>query len=599
MQGLRVAFEGCGHGTLHAIYTSVKNSCKLKGWDGVDLLIIGGDFQAVRNASDLTVMSCPVKYRQIGDFQSYYRGNRKAPYLTLFIGGNHEASSHLWELFYGGWVAPNIYYMGAANVLRLGGVRIMGMSGIWKGYDFKKPHFERLPYNKDDIKSIYHVREIDIRKLLQIRTQVDIGISHDWPKAIEKHGNSKALFKKKPDFRQESRDGTLGNPAAKSVMDRLRPHYWFSAHLHCKFAAIKEYGQDPNSKICPNPDKICNSDAIELDVDTKICNSDEIELDVDTKICNSDEIELDVDTKICNSDEIELDVDTKICNSDEIELDVDTKFCNADEIELDIENTDDESDQTGLKALDVGQKSSLEADDRMVIPDGSSAVCSPPSIDSSKPTTAKNSSDEQTNMLISPPITNKTVNFLALDKCLPGRKFLQLLSIPWQNSESPKSSWHESKPIFEYDPEWLAINRVFAPAIILGDRNSQTPPDQGEDYYRPLIEKEREWIEENVVKEGKLRIPNNFSITAPPFRVEASEIVTEGPREYNNPQMQQYCDLIGIPNKFFATKEEKIERFSNGPPPAFGGPRSDHGSSSRNSDRRRGKARGQKFGKRS
>ena len=32
--------------------------------------------------------------------------------LTIFVGGNHEASNHLQELPYGGWVAPNIYYLG-------------------------------------------------------------------------------------------------------------------------------------------------------------------------------------------------------------------------------------------------------------------------------------------------------------------------------------------------------------------------------------------------------------------------------------------------------------------------------------------------------
>lgn len=42
----------------------------------------------------------------------YYSGEKKAPYLTVFIGGNHEASNYLQELPYGGWVAPNIYYMG-------------------------------------------------------------------------------------------------------------------------------------------------------------------------------------------------------------------------------------------------------------------------------------------------------------------------------------------------------------------------------------------------------------------------------------------------------------------------------------------------------
>lgn len=42
----------------------------------------------------------------------YYSGEKKAPILTVFIGGNHEASNHMQELPYGGWVAPNIYYLG-------------------------------------------------------------------------------------------------------------------------------------------------------------------------------------------------------------------------------------------------------------------------------------------------------------------------------------------------------------------------------------------------------------------------------------------------------------------------------------------------------
>src|ERR1700712_1797031 len=198
-------------------------------------------------------MSCPVKYREIGDFHSYYGGSTRAPYLTIFVGGNHEASSHLWELYYGGWVAPNIYYMGAANVVRLGSVRIAGMSGIWKGYNFNKSHHERLPYNQDDVKSIYHVRELDVRKLLQLRTQIHVGISHDWPRAIEKDGDSRSLWRIKPDFEQESKDGTLGNQAATYVMDRLRPPYWFSAHMHCKFAATKTYNgfQTPIAEPAP------------------------------------------------------------------------------------------------------------------------------------------------------------------------------------------------------------------------------------------------------------------------------------------------------------------------------------------------------------
>lgn len=42
----------------------------------------------------------------------YYSREKEAPVLTIFIGGNHEASNHLQELCYGGWAAPNIYYLG-------------------------------------------------------------------------------------------------------------------------------------------------------------------------------------------------------------------------------------------------------------------------------------------------------------------------------------------------------------------------------------------------------------------------------------------------------------------------------------------------------
>lgn len=45
-------------------------------------------------------------------FNRYYNGECIAPILTVFVGGNHESSHFLQELPYGGWVAPNIYYMG-------------------------------------------------------------------------------------------------------------------------------------------------------------------------------------------------------------------------------------------------------------------------------------------------------------------------------------------------------------------------------------------------------------------------------------------------------------------------------------------------------
>jgi lariat debranching enzyme len=58
--------------------------------------------------------------------------------LTIFIGGNHESSGFMSELPYGGWAAPNIYYMGYSSVVRFAGLRIAGLSGIYKAMDYQK-----------------------------------------------------------------------------------------------------------------------------------------------------------------------------------------------------------------------------------------------------------------------------------------------------------------------------------------------------------------------------------------------------------------------------------------------------------------------------
>ncbi|XP_004834364.1 lariat debranching enzyme isoform X1 [Heterocephalus glaber] len=163
---MRVAVAGCCHGELDKIYETLALA-ERRGAGPVDLLLCCGDFQAVRNEADLRCMAVPPKYRHMQTFYRYYSGEKKAPVLTVFIGGNHEASNHLQELPYGGWVAPNIYYLGLAGVVKYRGVRIGGISGIFKSHDYRKGHFECPPYNSSTIRSIYHVRNIEVYKLKQ------------------------------------------------------------------------------------------------------------------------------------------------------------------------------------------------------------------------------------------------------------------------------------------------------------------------------------------------------------------------------------------------------------------------------------------------
>ncbi|KAF8821058.1 Ser/Thr phosphatase family protein [Cardiosporidium cionae] len=271
-----VAIEGCCHGELNTIYETL---AKIESSQGisVDLLICCGDFQkkfrnflmhsvkkklssfnrkTVRTAQDLECLTCPPKYRTLHDFHLYYSGKRKAPILTLFIGGNHEAPHVLKEflsysqysfekilLYYGGWVAPNIFYLGHSGVVNVGGIRIAALSGIFKGKDYSRGYYETLPYTEDSRRSAYHIREFEIQKLSMITGPVDIMITHDWPRGIEKYGNWQSLIRRKPHFKEEIMTQTFGNPVTWNLVTQLKPKFWFSAHLHVKFAAFVPHSE--------------------------------------------------------------------------------------------------------------------------------------------------------------------------------------------------------------------------------------------------------------------------------------------------------------------------------------------------------------------
>lgn len=254
---MKIAVEGCCHGELDKIYETIGYLEKKEGIK-VDLLLCCGDFQAVRNEGDMKCMAVPAKYRMMQTFYKYYSGERKAPVLTIFIGGNHEASNHLQELPYGGWVAPNIYYLGYAGVIRYNGIRIGGVSGIFKSHDYRRGHHEFPPYSPETLRSVYHIRNIEVFKLKQIQKPIDIFMSHDWPRRIYNYGSTNELLRKKKFLRQEVESNTLGSPAAEELLAHLQPSYWFSAHLHVKFAAIMQHS--PKAKAAPRVTKFLSLD---------------------------------------------------------------------------------------------------------------------------------------------------------------------------------------------------------------------------------------------------------------------------------------------------------------------------------------------------
>ncbi|MES1908909.1 MAG: hypothetical protein MHM6MM_001747 [Cercozoa sp. M6MM] len=191
-QGIvRVAVQGCGHGQLDHIYELVLEREQKEG-KRVDLVCICGDFQAIRDLDDMLCVARPEKYHELGHFWEYYQGRMRAPIPTVLIGGNHEAATHMFELFHGGYVAPDMYFLGHVGCVDFAGLRVAGISGIFKAYDVPRGYFERFPLDDHDKRSLYHQREFDARRIAKLgverqnmpRRRVDLFLSHDWPTMV-------------------------------------------------------------------------------------------------------------------------------------------------------------------------------------------------------------------------------------------------------------------------------------------------------------------------------------------------------------------------------------------------------------------------------
>ncbi|KAG5482194.1 hypothetical protein CUR178_06053 [Leishmania enriettii] len=271
-----IAVQGCCHGELDRIYASCSEHERQTG-KRIDVLFCCGDFQAVRTTEDLDSMAVPDKYKVLGDFHKYYadvsdacarhKAQTVAPYLTIFVGGNHENSDLLAQESYGGFVAPNVFYLGHSSVVTVDGcLTIAGLSGIFKEPDYDRPYPPR-PYAANPIakKSAYHVRRIEVAKLQaylrvtqKLRSNsssaettmgasstspevspptIDLFLSHDWPVGITSYGDEAQLLRFKPYFADDIRRRALGNPHTMRLLQEAKAPHWFAAHLHCHFEA--------------------------------------------------------------------------------------------------------------------------------------------------------------------------------------------------------------------------------------------------------------------------------------------------------------------------------------------------------------------------
>ena len=489
---VRIAVQGCCHGSIERIYDMLE-ACEKRDEKKIDLLICCGDFQALRNTTDFETMAVPPKYRDIGTFHKYYSGVKRAPILTIFVGGNHEASSYLQELYYGGWVAPNIYYLGAAGVVRYRGLRISGISGIFKDWDYRRGRFEFPPYNNSTLRSVYHVRNVEVARLKCLTNShngrsdkpssvTDVMISHDWPRGVEQHGDLDSLLRRKKHFRDEVQTNSLGSPSNEELLNELKPKWWFAAHLHVKFIANYKHVQLPQRE--ESTDKNIENSSM-LKPSQVITSKERKQNEMDP---NSNDVEASAEQgqtkeELQNDEFIQLPK----AGSDEKKEKVETSFI----------------------GLESNSNQCLDVQD----------------------------------------LTDLMTQFLSLDKCLPRKRHLQIINIPCPDIADEVDT---KLPIdiktsgLEYDLEWLSIIRKTNSWLSCHNTMIPDPDTSLINITETDLNEVQQRLQEKYGETSCNQIPNNFSMNLQPHgTVGADEIINCG-RMVGNPQTDEFLDLLGL-----------------------------------------------------
>jgi len=108
--------------------------------------------------------------------------------------------------------------------------------------------------------------------IFQLREDIDIFISHDWPRGVYNYADTRELLHWKPFFRfdivlhyctntvqladfflplssDEIAQNVLGSQAGETLLHELKPKYWFAAHLHCRFAATIQHNEKQSTQF--------------------------------------------------------------------------------------------------------------------------------------------------------------------------------------------------------------------------------------------------------------------------------------------------------------------------------------------------------------
>ena len=213
MAQVNLAVFGDIHGKQNLMYRTAKK-WEEKHNASIDAILQIGDFETIRTE----------KYHKISDFSSYYRGEKEAPYLTVFIGGNHEAWNVLAPHENGGFIAPNMYYLGRVGKIDIKGVNVAGITGIfspnnyWRKRD-SEPSWKWKYYNEEDVQKLTGM-------------EMDVLLLHDWIQPLT------GLEINQIENAPETADEMQVTPLYRLVKEK-QPRFVFMGHRHKSFLESK------------------------------------------------------------------------------------------------------------------------------------------------------------------------------------------------------------------------------------------------------------------------------------------------------------------------------------------------------------------------
>lgn len=270
-------------------------------------------------------------------------------------------------------------------------------------------------------------------------------MSHDWPNTIEQRGDVNWLKKRKSFFIDEINTSSLGSPPLWQLLQDLQPKYWFSAHLHVRFAALVKHSGQATQVKGGQKSRIVKAAAAETP-DQPL--EDSIDESVETKAGN-------------NTEEMAIDM------SDAEDEDIIGTTGNPEQI--DIKDNDFDEDPIYAHDHDVHQ----------------------PGVDD----------QEEKTMEIGSGIGS--TRFLALSKCLEGQDFLQILEVlaPFDTDDKFKRDIKMEKndgeistitqPSFQFNSTWLAITRATHEYLSLEKRQKDLPKV---DSFVSQVKEQEEWV---------------------------------------------------------------------------------------------------------